>query len=126
MMKRSSLLALLMTSGLSAVLCSCGPESADKDTRPAGAKRILTTFTIIQDMAQVNCVVGQISERAEDFSGLGVLFWCHHNGSRQTGGLLGNIQKMKLNYFHMEKRYLNTPHLSKNFRKIFFSLTIPL
>ncbi|HSJ01963.1 MAG: metal ABC transporter substrate-binding protein [Verrucomicrobium sp.] len=43
---------LLLTLAATAGLTACGPASSNGTSKPGGPKRILTTFTIIQDIAQ--------------------------------------------------------------------------
>jgi manganese/iron transport system substrate-binding protein len=51
MQSRRSLFLLLLSAGAAATLAGCGPTSRPS-SESGGPKRILTTFTIIQDMAQ--------------------------------------------------------------------------
>ncbi|WP_038161744.1 metal ABC transporter substrate-binding protein [Verrucomicrobium sp. BvORR106] len=50
--RRHFLTTLTLATVAATGLTACGPKSGDKGTRRSGPKRILTTFTIIQDMAQ--------------------------------------------------------------------------
>ncbi len=52
MMTRFSLLTLLGISAVCTILNGCGKKPSGSEDGSNGAKRILTTFTIIQDMAQ--------------------------------------------------------------------------